>query len=156
MKVSAQLQASVALPPPEIAPGTNWIGGWVGLSVGLDVVDKIKSCIARNRTQAVQPTDRLYIDWGIPCVCVCVCVCVVQGAAYYQERKAHSLQNWNIPCLRVSGSLVPDKQFCNLHIKLSATTKLLPELSPKEQYALYSSATGNWLRMSLDRLPKNG
>jgi hypothetical protein len=28
------------LPPRETAPGTHWIGGWVGPKTGLDVVDK--------------------------------------------------------------------------------------------------------------------
>jgi hypothetical protein len=40
--------------PGERAPGTNWIGGWVGPRVGLDSVEK-KTCTAGNRTRAVQP-----------------------------------------------------------------------------------------------------
>jgi hypothetical protein len=40
MKVCDQLHAAVALPPPppEGAPGTHWIGGWVSSRAGLDVV----------------------------------------------------------------------------------------------------------------------
>jgi len=30
MEVSDQFHALAALPPGEIAPGTHWIGGWVG------------------------------------------------------------------------------------------------------------------------------
>jgi hypothetical protein len=40
----------------ERAPGTHWIGGWVGPRDGLDVVEKRKtSSPAGNRTPAVQP-----------------------------------------------------------------------------------------------------
>jgi hypothetical protein len=35
---SGQLHA-----PGERAPGTHWVGDWVGLSVGLDTVVKIKN-----------------------------------------------------------------------------------------------------------------
>jgi hypothetical protein len=41
MKVSGELHAPVAL-PQEKAPGTHWIGGWVGASVVLDAVEKRK------------------------------------------------------------------------------------------------------------------
>jgi hypothetical protein len=42
MEVSGQLHVPAALPPGEKAPGTHWIGGWVGPSVGLDAVEKRK------------------------------------------------------------------------------------------------------------------
>jgi hypothetical protein len=38
MEVSGQLHAPVALPPRERAPGTHWIGGWVGPRAVLDAV----------------------------------------------------------------------------------------------------------------------
>jgi hypothetical protein len=37
MEVSGQLHASAALPRGERAPGTQWIGGWMGLRADLDV-----------------------------------------------------------------------------------------------------------------------
>jgi hypothetical protein len=39
----------------EIAPGTQLIEGWVGLSVGLDPVEKSFASSVRNRTQTLQP-----------------------------------------------------------------------------------------------------
>jgi hypothetical protein len=42
MEVSGQLHAPAALPPGETAPGTQWIGGWVGPRAGLDDVEKRK------------------------------------------------------------------------------------------------------------------
>jgi hypothetical protein len=35
-----QLHAPAALPPGEIAPGTHWIGGWMGPRDGLEAMDK--------------------------------------------------------------------------------------------------------------------
>jgi hypothetical protein len=40
--VSGQLHAPTALPPGERAPGTHWIGGWVGPGAGRDDVEKKK------------------------------------------------------------------------------------------------------------------
>jgi hypothetical protein len=42
MKVSGQLHAPAALSPRERAPGTHWIGGWVGPRAVLDAVVKRK------------------------------------------------------------------------------------------------------------------
>jgi hypothetical protein len=42
MEVSGQLHAPAALPPKERAPGTHWIGGWVGPRAVLDAVVKRK------------------------------------------------------------------------------------------------------------------
>jgi hypothetical protein len=39
MEVSGQLHAPAALPRGERAPGTVWIGGWVGFRAGLDAVE---------------------------------------------------------------------------------------------------------------------
>jgi len=38
MEVSGQLHAPAAL--PQRAPGSHWIGGWVGSRAGLDTVNK--------------------------------------------------------------------------------------------------------------------
>jgi hypothetical protein len=38
MEVSGQLHAPTALPPRERAPGTHWIGGWVGPRAVLDTI----------------------------------------------------------------------------------------------------------------------
>jgi len=42
MEVSGQLHDSSALPPTERAPGSHWIGGWVGPTALLDAVVKRK------------------------------------------------------------------------------------------------------------------
>jgi hypothetical protein len=42
MKMSGQLHVAVAFPPREKVPGTHWIGGWVGLTAGLDAVEERK------------------------------------------------------------------------------------------------------------------
>jgi hypothetical protein len=42
MEVSGQLHALAALTPGR-APGTHWIGGWMGLKASLDVVGKKKN-----------------------------------------------------------------------------------------------------------------
>jgi hypothetical protein len=48
MDVSGQLHAPAALPPGERAPGTHWIGGWVGPRAVLDAVVKRKFHIPRT------------------------------------------------------------------------------------------------------------
>jgi hypothetical protein len=54
--VSGQRHAPTALSPGERALDTHWIGGWVRLRAGLDVVEKRKNLApAGNRTPAVQP-----------------------------------------------------------------------------------------------------
>jgi hypothetical protein len=54
MEVSGQLHAPVALLSGERAPGTHWIGGWMGPRVGLDAVEKRKIMQCR-----VSKPDRL-------------------------------------------------------------------------------------------------
>jgi hypothetical protein len=81
--------------PAETDPRTHCIGDWVAPSVGVNVVQKRKSCIAGNQTRAVQPITRRYTDWGIPnptYIFTCVCIVRVQRAAYYEERRAHNSQ----------------------------------------------------------------
>jgi hypothetical protein len=39
MEVSGQLHALAAI-PQETVPGTDFIGGWVGARVGLDVIER--------------------------------------------------------------------------------------------------------------------
>jgi hypothetical protein len=52
--------------PREIAPGTHWIGGWVGPRAVQDAVVKRKIPSLRwesnPRTRIVQPVDQRYID----------------------------------------------------------------------------------------------
>jgi len=50
MEVIGQPHAPAALPPKERAPGTHWIGGWVGLRAGVDVVVKRKIPALRNES----------------------------------------------------------------------------------------------------------
>jgi hypothetical protein len=52
--------------PGARAPGTHWIGGWVGPRAGLDTAGQRKSCTAGYRTQAAQPVARHHTDWAIP------------------------------------------------------------------------------------------
>jgi hypothetical protein len=42
MEVSGQFHAPAALPTGETAPGTHWLGGWVGPIADLDVMEKRK------------------------------------------------------------------------------------------------------------------
>jgi hypothetical protein len=42
MEMSGQLHASATLPPEERAPGTHWIGGWVGPRARLAAVEERK------------------------------------------------------------------------------------------------------------------
>jgi hypothetical protein len=69
MDVSGQLHAPAALPPRERAPGTHWIGGWVGPRAILDAVVKRKIPSPRResnlRTPIVQPVTQRYTDWAI-------------------------------------------------------------------------------------------
>jgi hypothetical protein len=55
--------------PMERAPGTNWIGGWVGPRAVLDAVvkRKIRSSHreSNSRTPIVQPIAQRYTDWAI-------------------------------------------------------------------------------------------
>jgi hypothetical protein len=55
--------------PREGAPGTHWIGGWVGPRAVLDAVVKRKIPSSRResnpRTQIVQPVAQRYTDWAI-------------------------------------------------------------------------------------------
>jgi hypothetical protein len=55
MGVSGQSHAPVALYLREKDPGTHWIGSWVGLRAGLDIVARRKSfASAENRTPVFQ------------------------------------------------------------------------------------------------------
>jgi hypothetical protein len=55
--------------PRERAPGTHWIGGWVGPRAVLDAVVKRKIPSPRlelnPRTPVVQPVAQRYTDWAI-------------------------------------------------------------------------------------------
>jgi hypothetical protein len=66
MEVSDQLHAPAALPPWERAPGTNWIGGWVGSRAVLNAVVKRKIPRPRResnpRTPIVQSVAQRYTD----------------------------------------------------------------------------------------------
>jgi hypothetical protein len=50
--------------PGERAPGTHWIGGWVGPKVGVDTVEKRK--ISHCRESNPGRPARRYTDWAIP------------------------------------------------------------------------------------------
>jgi hypothetical protein len=56
MKVNGQLHAPVA-----ILPGVHWIGGWVGLGVGLDARQKRKISFLRRELNPGRPARR-YTD----------------------------------------------------------------------------------------------
>jgi hypothetical protein len=58
MEVSSQIYVPVALSTGKRVPSVHWVGGWVGLRVGLDAVKKRKNSfhfLAGNLTPAVQP-----------------------------------------------------------------------------------------------------
>jgi hypothetical protein len=62
MEVNGQLNTPVGLTPGERAPGTHWIGGWVGPRGGLDAKEKSScSCQESNPdSSAVQSVDLRY------------------------------------------------------------------------------------------------
>jgi hypothetical protein len=66
MVVSGQLHAPAAVPHRERAPGTQWIGGWMGPRAVLDAVVKGKIPNPRresnSRTPIVQPVAQRYTD----------------------------------------------------------------------------------------------
>jgi hypothetical protein len=55
MEVSGQFHVLAALPPGEIAPGTHWIGGWVGPRADWDATENRKHCPCRKSNPAIQP-----------------------------------------------------------------------------------------------------
>jgi hypothetical protein len=72
MEVSGQLHAPAAFTPTGRAPGTHWIGDWVGPKAILDAVVKRKIPSPRReskpRTPIVQPVAQRYTDWTIAAV----------------------------------------------------------------------------------------
>jgi hypothetical protein len=62
--------------PRKRAPGTHWIGGWVGSRAFLDAVVKRKIPSPRResnpRTPIVQPVAQRYTDWAITAILRCV------------------------------------------------------------------------------------
>jgi hypothetical protein len=68
MEASGQLHAPAALPLGK-APGTHWIGGWVGIRAVLDAVVKRKISSPRResnpRTPIVQLVAQRHTDWAI-------------------------------------------------------------------------------------------
>jgi hypothetical protein len=69
MEFSGKFYAPAALPLRERAPGTHWIGGWVGLRAVLDAMVKRKIPSPRRepnpRTPIIQPVAQRYTDWAI-------------------------------------------------------------------------------------------
>jgi hypothetical protein len=62
----------------EIAPGTHWIGGWVGPRVGLDAMKRqIFDCQEANPGRPA----RRYTDWAIPAL--------LDDPTYYTNDVAH-------------------------------------------------------------------
>jgi hypothetical protein len=66
MEVSGQLHAPAALPPRERAPGTHWIGGWVGPRAVLDAVVKRKIPGPRRESNPRIPIVHTRINVTIP------------------------------------------------------------------------------------------
>jgi hypothetical protein len=60
--------------PRERAPGTHWIGGWVGPRAVVDVVVKRKipspHWDLNPRTPTVQPVSQCYTDWAITALAI--------------------------------------------------------------------------------------
>jgi hypothetical protein len=68
LEVSGQLHAPAAL-LPGTAPGTHWIGGWMGPRTGQDDVEKTKFMTLPGlelRPSFVQPVASRYTDCYIP------------------------------------------------------------------------------------------
>jgi hypothetical protein len=81
--------------PRERAPGTHWVGGWVGSRAVLDAMVKRKIPSLRQesnqRTPIVQPVVQHYTDWAITahlernmyCCMLSPSVCLVIGKLSY-------------------------------------------------------------------------
>jgi hypothetical protein len=52
------------LPPRERAPGTNWIGGWVGPRVDVDVLEKSLTTPPQSKPGSPSPLSNHYIDYA--------------------------------------------------------------------------------------------
>jgi hypothetical protein len=64
MEVSGQLHAPAALPPGERAPGTHWIGGWVGPRAVLEAEEYQKICCQQGllKERAVKTKTEMLIE----------------------------------------------------------------------------------------------
>jgi hypothetical protein len=67
MEVSSQLHAPAALPPRKRAPGTHWIGGWVGPTAVLDAVVKRKIPSPRRQSNPRTPINNNYNRMWVKC-----------------------------------------------------------------------------------------
>jgi hypothetical protein len=65
MEVSGQLHAPATSTPRETAPGTHWIGGWVGPRTILDTVVKRKTPSLR---QELNPRTPIMQGGSINCL----------------------------------------------------------------------------------------
>jgi hypothetical protein len=67
----------------ERAPGTHWIGGWVGPRAVLDSVVKRKIPSPRResnpRTPIVEPVAQRYTHWAITALYLLIVCCLIQG-----------------------------------------------------------------------------
>jgi len=73
MEVSGQLHAPAALPLGEIAPGTHWIGGWVGPRAICDAVVKRKypcPCWKSNPSHAAHSLVTILTELPQPIITV--------------------------------------------------------------------------------------
>jgi hypothetical protein len=67
MGVSFQRHAPTSLYTRGKVPRTHWIGGWVGLRVGLDTEGREKIiCLCWDQIPFIQSVVRLYTDWASP------------------------------------------------------------------------------------------
>jgi len=65
LEVSGQLSCTGHFTPRERAPTTHWIGGWVGLRVGLDAVEKSNIPLACRESNTGRPARGLVLCWLI-------------------------------------------------------------------------------------------
>jgi hypothetical protein len=69
MEVSGQLHAPAALPPKKRAPGTHWIGYWVGPSASLDRgEEKNSQPLPAFEPPNIQFVASRYTDWATPSI----------------------------------------------------------------------------------------
>jgi hypothetical protein len=115
---------SALLPGPgthgERAPGTHWIGGWVGPRAGLEAVEKRTFLVLRDSNSDCSAFH--------PVAKAC-CICIIKKCC--RERSTHALLN---QCVMITPHLLIGRPVCqfvplcarNLSVHISVSREISP------------------------------
>jgi hypothetical protein len=98
--MTGQLHAHAALPTGERAPGTHWIGGWVGPRTGLDAMQRRK--ILPSPGLELRPLDRpasRYTDCAIQAHVSCEVRTEFLNTIYIYQKDEQALRGYLPPPL---------------------------------------------------------